>query len=74
MTKPLQGSHFRGLRDLIMGMTKVEKSNIPIKIKNTYTMTKKDNQAKVKHPKGEGVRRETTVKPESPTGVALLAQ
>jgi len=26
MTKPLQGSHFRRLRDLIMGMTKVGKS------------------------------------------------
>ena len=40
MTKPLQGSHFRRLRDLIMGMTKVEKSKIPSKnsydpIKNT---------------------------------------
>jgi hypothetical protein len=31
MTKPLQGSHFRRLRDLIMGMTKVEKSKIPRK-------------------------------------------
>ena len=31
MTKPLQGSHFRRLRDLIMGMTKVEKSKSPKK-------------------------------------------
>jgi hypothetical protein len=31
MTKPLQGSHFRRLCDLIMGMTKVEKSKIPRK-------------------------------------------
>jgi hypothetical protein len=31
MTKPLQGSHFRRLRDLIMGMTKVEKSKNPRK-------------------------------------------
>ena len=31
MTKPLQGSHFRRLRDLIMGMTKVVKSKIPRK-------------------------------------------
>ena len=26
MTKPLQGSHFRRLLDLILGITKVEKS------------------------------------------------
>jgi hypothetical protein len=26
MTKPLQGSHFRRLRDLIMGMTSIRKS------------------------------------------------
>jgi hypothetical protein len=31
MTKPLQGSHFRRLRDLIMGMTKVEKAKNPRK-------------------------------------------
>ena len=31
MTKPLQGSHFRRLRDLIMGMTTVEKSKAPSK-------------------------------------------
>ena len=31
MTKPLQGSHFRRLRDLIMGMTKAVKSKSPKK-------------------------------------------
>jgi hypothetical protein len=29
MTKPLQGSHFRRLRDLIMGMTSVKRSKSP---------------------------------------------
>jgi hypothetical protein len=29
MTKPLQGSHFRRLRDLIMGMTSVNRSKSP---------------------------------------------
>ncbi len=29
MTKPLQGSHFRRLRDLIMGMSSVKKAEIP---------------------------------------------
>jgi hypothetical protein len=72
MTKPLQGSHFRSLRDLIMGMTKVEKSKIPSK--NTYTTTKKDGQVKVRHLEREVVRREATVRPSSPTSVALLAQ
>ena len=78
MTKPLQGSHFRRLRDLIMGMTKVDKSKIPIK--NTYTVTKKDGQAKVKHlerikrPGREKVRKEATERASSPTSVALLAQ
>ncbi len=29
MTKPLQGSHFRRLRDLIMGMTSIKRSKNP---------------------------------------------
>ena len=29
MTKPLQGSHFRRLRDLIMGMASVKRSKCP---------------------------------------------
>ena len=85
MTKPLQGSHFRRLRDLIMGMTKVEKSKNPSKngydpIKNTYTVTKKDGRVKVRHlertkrPGREIVRREATERASSPTSVALLAQ
>ena len=31
MTKPLQGSHFRRLRDLIMGMSSIKKAKIPSK-------------------------------------------
>jgi hypothetical protein len=29
MTKPLQGSHFRRLRDLIMGMTSIKRAKNP---------------------------------------------
>jgi hypothetical protein len=71
MTKPLQGSHFRRLRDLIMGMTKVDKSKTPSK--NTYTEIKKDTQGKVKRLKRDIVRKEATVRPDSPTSVALMA-
>ncbi len=68
MTKPLQGSHFRRLRDLIMGMTKVKKSKIPSK--STVTVTKRDGHVKVRALE----RRRTAVRPASPTSVALLAQ
>ena len=40
MTKPLQGNHFRRLRDLIMGMSSIKKAKIPSK--STVTVTKKD--------------------------------
>jgi len=72
MTKPLQGSHFRRLRDLIMGMTKVEMSKNPSK--NTYTTTKRDGRVKDRRLEREVVRREATERPGSPTSVALLAQ
>ena len=72
MTKPLQGSHFRRLRDLTMGMTKVEMSKNPSK--NTYTMTKSDGRVKDRRLEREVVRREATERPSSPTIVALLAQ
>ncbi len=42
MTKPLQGSHFRRLRDLIMGTTSIKKAKIPSK--STVTVTKRDTQ------------------------------
>ncbi len=68
MTNPLQGSHFRRLRDLIMGTTSIKKAKIPSK--STVTVTKRDGRIKVRGLK----RRQTTVRPASPTSVALLAQ
>ena len=68
MTKPLQGSHFRRLRDLIMGMTSIKNAKIPSK--STVTLTKRDGRIKVRALE----RRQTAVRPASPTSVALLAQ
>ena len=68
MTKPLQGSHFRRLCDLIMGMSSIKKPKIPSK--STVAMTKRDGHIKVRALK----RRQTTVRPVSPSSVALLAQ
>ncbi len=68
MTKPLQGRHFRRLRDLIMGTTSIKKAKIPSK--STVTMTKRDGCITVSAFK----RRQTAVRPGSPTSVALLAQ
>ncbi len=68
MTKPLQGSHFRKLRDLIMGTTSIEKAKIPGK--STVTVTKRDGRIKIRALE----RRQTAVRPASPTSVALLAQ
>jgi hypothetical protein len=72
MTKPLQGHHFRRLRDLIMGMTKVEMSKTPSK--NTYTMTKRDGWVKDGRLNREVMRIEATERPSSPISVALLTQ
>ena len=72
MTKPLQGSHFRRLRDLIMGMTKVEMSKNSSK--NTYTTTMSDGRVKDRRLERDVMRREATERPGSPTSVALLAQ
>ena len=68
MTKPLQGSHFMRLRDLIMGTTSIKKAKIPSK--STVTVTKRDGRIKVRALE----RRQTAVRPASPTSVALLAQ
>ena len=68
MTKPLQGSHFRRLRDLIMGTTSIKKAKIPSK--STVTKTKRDGRVKVRALE----RRRTAVRPASPTSVALVAQ
>ncbi len=68
MTKPLQRSHFRRLRDLIMGTTSIKKAKIPSK--STATVTKRDGCIKARALK----RRQTAVRLASPTSVALLAQ
>jgi hypothetical protein len=46
MTKALQGSHFRRLHDLIMGMSSIKKAKIPSK--STVTETKRDGRIKVR--------------------------
>ncbi len=82
MTKPLQGSHFRRLRDLIMGMSSIEKAKIPSKgmssvkkakipRKSTITVTKRDGHIKVRDLKRS---RRTAVRSACPTSVGLLAQ
>jgi hypothetical protein len=68
MTKPLQESHFRRLRDLIMGMSSIKKAKIPSK--STVTVTKRDGRIKVRALK----RSLTAVRPAGPTSVGLLAQ
>jgi hypothetical protein len=68
MTKPLQGSHFRRLHDLIMGMSSIKKAKIPRK--STVTVTMRDGRIKVRAHE----RRQTAVRPASPTSVVLLAQ
>jgi hypothetical protein len=68
MTKPLQGSHFRRLRDLIMGMSSIKKAKVPSK--NTVTVTKRDGRIKVRALK----RSLTAVRPASPTSVGLWAK
>ena len=68
MIKPLQGSHYRRLCDLIMGMSSIKMAKIPSK--SSVTMTKRDGCIKVRALE----RRQTTVRPESLTSVALLAQ
>ncbi len=46
MTEPLHGSHFRRLRDLIMGKSSIKKAKIPSK--STVTVTKRDGRIKVR--------------------------
>ena len=70
MTKPLRGSHFRRLHDLIMSMTSVKKSKIPSE--STAAMIKRDCRIKVRVRALE--KRHTTGMPASPTSVGLLAQ
>ena len=67
MTKPMQGCHFRRLRDLITGNTSIKKA---IPSKSTVIMTKRDGRIKVRALE----RRQTAVPTASPTSVALFAQ
>jgi hypothetical protein len=46
MTKPLQGSHFRRLCDLIMGMASIKKAKNPSTSKSP--VIKRDNSVKVR--------------------------
>ncbi len=82
MTKPLQGSHSRRLRDLIMGMSSIKKAKIPSKgmssvkkakipRKSTVTVTKRYGRIKVRELERS---RRTAVQSASPTSVGLLAQ
>jgi hypothetical protein len=82
MTKPLQGSHFRRLRDLIMGMSSIKKAKIPSKVmssvkkakipsKSTVTVTKRDGRIMVRELKRS---RRTAVRSACPTSVGLLPQ
>ncbi len=68
MTKSLQGSHFRRLHDLIMGISSFKKAKIPSK--STVTVTKRDGCIKARALK----RSLTAVRPDSLTSVGLLAQ
>ncbi len=68
MTKLLQGSHFRRLHDLIMGMSSINKAKIPSK--STVAVTKRDGHIKVRALE----RSLTAVRPANPTSVGLLAQ
>ncbi len=82
ITKPLQGSHFRRLRDLIMGMSSIKKAKIPSKglssvnkakipRKSTVTVTKRDGHIKVRELERSC---RTAGRSASPTSVGLLAQ
>jgi hypothetical protein len=68
MTKLLQGSHFRRLRDFIMGMSSIKKAKILSY--STVTVTKRDGCVKVRALE----RSLTAVRPARLTSVGLLAQ
>ena len=68
MTKPLQGSHFRRLHDLIMGMASTKKAKNPSTSKST--VIKRDNSVKVRLLEGN----KTARKPVSSSSVKVMAQ
>ena len=55
---------------MIMGTTSIKKAKIKIPSKSTVTMTKRDGPIKVRVLE----RRQTAVRPASPTSAVLLAQ
>jgi hypothetical protein len=68
MTKPLQGSHFRRLRDIIMVMASIKKAKNPSTRKST--VIKRDNSVKVRLLEGN----KTARKPVSSSSVKVMAQ
>jgi hypothetical protein len=68
MTKLLQGSHFRRLRNLSMGMTSIKKTKNSSVSKST--VIKRDNSVKVGLLEGN----KTARKQVSPSSVKVLAQ
>jgi hypothetical protein len=68
MTKPLQGSHFRRLCSLIMGMTSIKKAKNPSTSKSN--VIKRDKSVKVRLLEGN----KTVRKPVSHSSVKVLGQ
>jgi hypothetical protein len=68
MTKPLLGSHFRRLCDIIMGVTSIKKAKNPSMSKST--VIKRDNSVKLRLLK----KNKTAKKQVSPSNVRVLAQ
>jgi hypothetical protein len=68
MTKPLQGSHLRRLRDQTMDMASIKKANNPNTSKST--VIKRDNSVKVRLLE----ENQTARKPVSSSCVKVMAQ
>jgi hypothetical protein len=68
MTKLLQGSPFKGLRDYIMGMTSIKRPKNPNL--SSVTMIRRDGRVKVRRLE----RNQTARRPISPSSVGVLAQ
>ena len=54
MTKPLRGSHFRRLHNLIMGMASIKKAKNPSKIKSRLLKGNKTAKKTVSSSRGQG--------------------
>jgi hypothetical protein len=68
MTKPLQGSHFTRLRDLIMGMASIKKAKNPSMSKPT--IIKRESSVNIRLLEGN----KTAKKPVSSSSVKGMAQ